>query len=429
MRRDKMSSSRHGDAQTGADARPDRTGPRSVGPMKLVPSLVIALLLFLAGAPGVGVSPARSHEAPPAKETVIRPGETLERALAKVGVSRAEARNVVRALGSHLNMRHLRPGERIGVTRSQNGTLARLTYWRSPLERYEAHPERDGWRVRRVLTPVQTKVAAVSATVRGSLFASMERFENGQLLAAKFVNLFEWDFDFAADSLPGDQFRLRVEKRYAHGSFIEYGSILVAQYRSAGRQALTAIRFPVAAGEWAYFDAAGRSVRKMFLRAPLDFTRITSGFSHARVHPILGGVRPHLAIDYAAPAGTAVRAVADGVVLSAGWDEGNGLSVTLRHARGYRTMYNHLSKLNVRRGQRVHQRQIIGRVGSTGLATGPHLDYRIMKDGRFVNPLNERFVPGEPVPRSRRVAFQRYLSRFLKQLDLEAPFAAQEPSR
>jgi len=92
-------------------------------------------------------------------------------------------------------------------------------------------------------------------------------------------------------------------------------------------------------------------------------------------------------------------------------------------------MYNHLSKLNVRRGQRVHQRQIIGRVGSTGLATGPHLDYRIMKDGRFVNPLNERFVPGEPVPRSRRVAFQRYLSRFLKQLDLEAPFAAQEPSR
>lgn len=164
-------------------------------------------------------------------------------------------------------------------------------------------------------------------------------------------------------------------------------------------------------------------MRKAFLRAPLDFTRITSGYSHARRHPILGGVRPHLAIDYGAPGGTPVRAVADGVVRQAGWNGGNGLSITLRHAHGYRTMYNHLSKVAVKRGQRVRQRQIIGRVGSTGLSTGPHLDYRVIKNGRFVNPLAEKFVPGAPVPADQREAFQGTLEALLQRLDREAPFA------
>jgi len=175
-------------------------------------------------------------------------------------------------------------------------------------------------------------------------------------------------------------------------------------------------------GKLHYFDAAGRSVRKMFLRAPLDFTRITSRYSQARRHPILGGVRPHLAVDYAAPPGTPVRAVADGVVEAAGRDGGNGLTITLRHARSYKTMYNHLSKVAVRRGQHVRQRQVIGRVGSTGLSTGPHLDYRVMRRGRFVDPLAERFIPGAPVPGSRLAAFRQHRDALLKRLEREAPF-------
>jgi murein DD-endopeptidase MepM/ murein hydrolase activator NlpD len=160
----------------------------------------------------------------------------------------------------------------------------------------------------------------------------------------------------------------------------------------------------------------------MFLRAPLDFTRVTSGFSHARRHPLLGGLRPHLAVDYGAPVGTPVRAVADGVVTQAGRDGGFGLTITLRHARGYETMYNHLSKMDVRRGQRVRQRQIIGRVGTTGLSTGPHLDYRVRKAGVFVNPLGEKFIPGSPVPAHRRGAFSAQVKSLLERLDSQAPF-------
>jgi murein DD-endopeptidase MepM/ murein hydrolase activator NlpD len=170
-------------------------------------------------------------------------------------------------------------------------------------------------------------------------------------------------------------------------------------------------------------------VKKMFLRAPLDFTRVTSGFSHARHHPILGGLRPHLAVDYGAPVGTPVRAVADGVVTMAGWDGGFGLSLSLRHARGYETMYNHLSRLDVKRGERVRQRQVIGRVGTTGLSTGPHLDYRVRKAGVFVNPLGEKFIPGAPVPAHRRGAFTVHVKALLERLDAQAPFPPRVPGR
>ena len=174
----------------------------------------------------------------------------------------------------------------------------------------------------------------------------------------------------------------------------------------------------------AYYDPNGRSLKKSFLKSPLEFTRVTSGFTYARPHPILGGVRPHLAVDYAAPTGTPVRAVADGVVTAAGWDGGNGLSVTVRHRAGYSTMYNHLSRVGagVRAGARVGQRQVIGYVGATGLATGPHLDYRVSKNGQFVNPLGEKFIPGEPIAGSDRARFLAHAHASLRRLEDQAPF-------
>ena len=249
----------------------------------------------------------------------------------------------------------------------------------------------------------------------------MEGLGENAALTARLVNLFEWDFDFAADSLRGDHFRFLVEKRYAGDRFVADGDILIAQYATAGRPVLTGVAYSDGDGQRAYYDARGRSVKKMFLRAPLDFTRITSGFSHARHHPILGGLTPHLAIDYGAPTGTPVRAVAEGVVASAGWAGGYGLSITLSHPRGYGTMYNHLARLEVRPGDRVRQRQVIGRVGSTGLSTGPHLDYRVIRNGSFVNPLNEKFIPGSPIPPQGRDAFQAHVRALLERLEHEAP--------
>jgi murein DD-endopeptidase MepM/ murein hydrolase activator NlpD len=368
------------------------------------------------------VPPALDRPAP--VETTLEPGETLEAALVRSGVERADANGMATALRVSVNMRRIKPGERVVVARDTEGGPAEVTWWRSPSERYEIRLEGDRWAAQVVRIPVDARVVALSGQLQDSLFASMDRLGESAALTAKLVSLFEWDFDFAADSLPGDRFRLLVEKRYAGGTFVGYGDILIAQYRSLGRPALTSVAFEDGQGQTAYYDRSGRSVRKMFLRAPLDFTRITSGFSHARHHPILGGLHPHLAVDYGAPVGTPVRAVADGVVETAGWNAGYGLSITLRHARGYSTMYNHLSRIEVRRGERVRQREVIGRVGSTGLSTGPHLDYRVSKNGTFVNPLAEKFIPGAPVPPQRRSLFEARVASLLERLDLEAPFPA-----
>jgi len=396
--------------------------------------LLFLIPLVLVVAAGAIVTPT-PHLSPPdvapsetETETTLKPGDTLEAVLISHDISRAEAAKVITALRSKMNLRKVRPGERLVVTRGDAGELLRVTYWCNQVERYEISHGEDGWQVKQVSNPVETRVVALAGTLEGSLFESMERMGEGPTLTAKLVNLFEWDFDFAADSLAGDRFRLLAEKRFVNGEFIGYGNIRIAQYQSAGRRLLTAVGFEAKNGALRYFDSEGRSTRKMFLRAPLDFTRITSGFSQARKHPILGGVRPHLAIDYGAPIGTPVRSVADGVVVLSGWDGGNGISITLRHARGYKTMYNHLSVNHVRRGQRVRQREIIGRVGSTGLSTGPHLDYRVTKNGRFVNPLAEKFVPGEPVPHEKWKEFRERLKLLVEQLDQEAPLDAQAPS-
>jgi murein DD-endopeptidase MepM/ murein hydrolase activator NlpD len=374
-------------------------------------------------------APAAAPEAAPPVEITLKRGETLETALRRAGLERAEAAAIVAGLRGQVNMRRLAPGERLSVKPAAPDGAPEITWTRSPAERYEIRSTDGRWTVAAVRPDVETRVAAIAGEVRDSLFASVERLGETAGLTARLVGLFEWDFDFAADSLPGDRFRFLVEKRYVGDELLGYGDILVAQYASAGRPVLTSVAFEEAGGRADYFDASGRSVKKMFLRAPLDFTRVTSGFSHARHHPILGGLRPHLAVDYGAPVGTPVRAVADGVVTMAGWDGGFGLSLSLRHARGYETMYNHLSRLDVKRGERVRQRQVIGRVGTTGLSTGPHLDYRVRKAGVFVNPLGEKFIPGAPVPAHRRGAFTVHVKALLERLDAQAPFPPRVPGR
>jgi murein DD-endopeptidase MepM/ murein hydrolase activator NlpD len=375
------------------------------------------------------VAPATAAPPEPV-EIVLKRGETLETALRRTGVERGDAVAIVAALRGSVNMRRLAPGERLSVQPGADGKAAAISYARSPAERYEIRPGPDGqWAVSAVRPDVDTRVVAITGEVQDSLFASMERLGETPALTARLVNLFEWDFDFAADSLPGDRFRLLVEKRFVGDVFLGYGDVLVAQYASGGHSLLTSVAFDDTAGRREYYDASGRSVKKMFLRAPLDFTRVTSGFSHARFHPVLGGYRPHLAVDYGAPIGTPVRAVADGVVTQAGWNGGYGISVSLRHGRGYETMYNHLSRIDVRPGERVRQRQVIGRVGSTGLSTAPHLDYRVRKGGVLVNPLGEKFIPGSPVPAHRRAAFAVHVDALLERLDAQAPFPAHPPER
>jgi murein DD-endopeptidase MepM/ murein hydrolase activator NlpD len=363
-------------------------------------------------------------EPPPVRVEAIEieRGDTLVRALGRGGLD-PDAANEIAGLmkRSGANLRRLRPDDSLTVTWAGEHPVS-IVWEANAWLAFAADTTERGWDVRRVEATPEVRVEPVRGQVLSSLFQAVEDVRESPQLVLRLVEIFSSDFDFTADTRPGDRFRLLVEKRYAGDRFVEYGRILVAQY--LGARVLTGVGFEQGRGRLAYFDPAGRSLRKSFLKSPLEFTRITSGFTYARPHPILGGVRPHLAIDYAAPVGTPVRAVADAVVVGAGWEGGNGLSVLLHHRSGYQTMYNHLSRLagGVRPGARVAQRQVIGYVGMTGLATGPHLDYRVARNGTWLNPLSERFIPGEPVAAAERAEFLAHAKGLVSRLEREASF-------
>jgi len=353
----------------------------------------------------------------------IRRRDTFVAALLRNNVPSVTAHEIAAALrDAGANLRQIRPGDQLELTREESGRLAMVGYRVDPWKRFDVAETDDRWNAIATETEHDIRVEVRQGEVQQSLWDAVEKGAITPSALLELVQIFESEFDFAADAQPGDLFRLLVETRYAEGVLVDYGRIIAAQYVSADRT-LTGVGFEEQ-GRFKYFDAEGRSLRKMFLRSPLEFTRISSGFTYRRPHPVLGGVRPHLAIDYAAPTGTPVWAVADGVVLFAGRKGGNGIQVLLRHRGGYETYYNHLSRVGpgIRRGVRVSQKQVIGRVGSTGLSTGPHLDYRVSHNGKFVNPLNEKFFPGEPITKARRDEFVKHAGAMVERLEREAPF-------
>jgi murein DD-endopeptidase MepM/ murein hydrolase activator NlpD len=353
---------------------------------------------------------------PPPISTSLGKGRAFLDFLLAQGIPSDAAMRIVQAVRPHLNLRRLKPEDVIEFHQDVTGALARVVYRQSPVDIVEAWRDGETWTAARREVPVERKIVLVAGTLTGSLFESMEALGERAQLVMDFAEIFAWDFDFTSDSQPGDQFQMLVEKVFTGDQFVKYGRILVAEYESEGKLH-TGIYFRERDGG-GYYTPAGESLRRAFLKSPLEFTRISSGYSRARRHPILGGFRPHLAVDYAAPGGTPIWAVADGTVEFAGWLGGNGYTVTLRHRANFRTMYNHLSRFGrgIRTGTAVKQRQVIGYVGTTGLSTGPHLDYRVIKDGRFVNPLKQTFLPGKPISPSARPAFIEARDSLLAQL-------------
>jgi murein DD-endopeptidase MepM/ murein hydrolase activator NlpD len=381
-------------------------------------------------APAPAPAPEPTIVAAPAEprvrtETVtLRRGDTLVRALGRLGIDRRASTSIADALrAGGADLRRMRASDELAITWTLEGEPVSVRWEPSPWLGFMAVATDAGWEIRRAETRPDVRVEAVGGEVRRSLFEAVEAMGESPQLVLELVEIFSSDFDFTADTRSGDRFRLLVEKRYAGEQFVDYGQVLVAQYLSDGRM-LTGVGFEPSGGRTAYYDLDGRSLKKSFLKSPLEFTRITSGFTYARPHPILGGVRPHLAVDYGAPVGTPVRAVADGTVVLAGWNGGNGIQVHLRHFSGYETVYNHLSRLapGLRAGSRVGQRQVIGYVGSTGLSTGPHLDYRVAKNGRFVNPLDEKFIPGQPLDGAEHGRFLKEARALVRRLEDAAPF-------
>ena len=254
----------------------------------------------------------------------------------------------------------------------------------------------------------QTTVTAVRGRIdeeHPSLIAAMEATGENLTLAIDLAELFSGQIDFQSDLQPGDTFELLFEKSMRDGQFSNYGAILGARFTNEGREYQAFRWINPATNKAAFFDENGRSLKRVMLKSPLKFdARLSSGFTRRRFHPVHHTYRPHLGVDYAAPTGSHVVAVADGVVVSAGWAGGGGRQVRLRHSGGLESYYLHLSAFakGIRAGVRVEQGQLIGRVGMTGTATGPHLDYRLRKNGVFVDPRREhsRQPPGEPIPAS-----------------------------
>jgi len=277
------------------------------------------------------------------------------------------------------------------------------------------------------VVPYVKETAVVS--VRGqidadhpSVIAAMEETGETVQLAMSLAEIFAGQIDFDSDLQRGDHFEVLVEKSSHDGQFAGYGAIVGARFETDGRD-LRAVRWTDPSnGRADYYDENGRSLKRFFLRTPLRFEpRITSGFSRSRLHPVFRTYRAHLGIDYAAPTGAPVVAAASGSVISAGWSGGGGNMVHLRHASGFETYYLHLSAIakGVRPGARVDQGQLIGRVGATGTATGPHLDYRLRKNGVFVNPLIEhrKLPPGEPVSAASLDAFRARRDDTMRTMD------------
>jgi len=359
--------------------------------------------------------PAGPSSAPPTDvrtlRGVIRAGVGFAENLALAGLDPQMIPNIVKRLAPALDFRRLQVGDRFTVVLEPGGDLVSLTYEKGPLEALVLRSTPGGWETEFAALPAENRVIEVRGNIRSSLFEAMDRAGEGDALTLAFAELFAWDIDFTHEMQPGDSFRVVVEKIYRERRFVQYGRILAAEYRQ-GDGAHQAYFFPWPDAHGEYYTAEGRSVRASFLRSPISYTRISSGFSGARLHPILKKVRPHLGVDFAAPEGTPVWAPADGRVVKRGRDSAGGNQIALRHGSGYETHYLHLSRFatGLKVGDRVRQKEVIGYVGSTGLATGPHLDYRVRRSGAWVNPVKEAFPRAERLPPEFAAEFAEYRS-------------------
>ena len=304
------------------------------------------------------------------------------------------------------DLRNLRAGNEMSIGRSVLGDLREVRYSIDADRVLSIAPRGDDFHSEIETIPSETDTVGVNGKIDGSLFQAVTDAGEKPELAMRLAAIFAWDLDFYTDPRPGDTFRVVVEKKkLANGETISYGRILAAEYNNAGHK-YGAVLFHDDSGNAVYYTPEGKSMKKAFLHSPLKFAApITSHFSYSRFHPILKQYRPHLGIDYGAPMGTPVQTIGDGKVIFAGMKGESGNLIEIQHSNGYTTYYMHLSRILVRNGAHVEQGERIGLVGMTGLATGPHLDFRIQFRGQFLNFERLPLPPSDPVAKSDWIEF------------------------
>lgn len=361
----------------------------------------------------------------------IRPGESFFQAMRAMGFGPGTVQSVMNAGQQAQSLLDLKPGQVLRAS-AADGQLLALDLEIDPLNKLEVRRDFDGYSALLHTRPTQTVQTQTAGVINSSLYMSAQQAGLSDRLILELAEMFGWDIDFTQDLQPGDRFAVIYNELTLDGEKVRDGDILAAEFVNKGN-ILRAVRYTDPDGRVAVYKPDGSSMRKAFSRNPLPVTRITSRFNPNRLHPIFKTVRPHRGVDYGAATGTPVRVTGDGQVAFAGRQGGYGNVVTVDHGRGNRTLYAHLSRFapKMRIGQRVNQGQVIGYVGSTGWATGPHLHYEFQVNGQTKDPLTVALPNAQPLPDAYRRHFLTQTSGWVAKLDALATrrVAQTDPAR
>jgi len=358
------------------------------------------------------------------QKVVLQPGDASVSALSKLGFPFAEAMQMSQASKSVYSLRQVRAGQ--AFWREDDESLVHVYYNIDSEQRLHLYASQgETWQAEVQPREINRRRARASGEIEDSLFSAALAAGMDERTTMNLIDIFSWDIDFARDLRTGDRFTVLYEEQYDESGKLLNSVILAAEFVNNG-ETYQAVRYELANGNSEYFTPDGRSMRKTYLKSPVKFSRISSRFSTSRKHPVLGYTRAHRGVDYAASSGTPIRAIGDGRVVTARWKGGYGRFVEVKHTNSaHSTAYAHLRAYGrgIKRGKRVKQGQIIGYVGMSGLATGPHLHFEFRVRGRAVNPLAIKHAPARPVPNHEMEQFKAVADQIVDRLN--APLLAQ----
>ena len=348
----------------------------------------------------------------------IKTGNTLSSLFSKAGYNDKIMYSVINSTKGAKSLSNIFPGEQIAFLRNESNQLSKIKLIRSPLESIVFHKTPKGTFEKNIVTRTpDIHIAYAEGEIKSSLFLAGQKAGLAQAQIMELANIFGWDIDFILDIRSGDNFSFIYQELYLDGEKYKNGKILAANFNNQGRE-LSAVLFKQANGTNNYFTPDGKSMRKAFIRTPVDFARISSHFNLRRKHPVLHKIRAHKGTDYAASRGTPIKATGDGKIIHKGRKGGYGKAVIIQHGQKFTTLYAHMSKYakGMKHGKRVKQGQIIGYIGSTGLASGPHLHYEFRVNGVHKNSLKVKLPHASPIPKNELASFKQQTSTHLAQL-------------
>ena len=354
------------------------------------------------------------------REVAVVKGDTLSTLFEKVGLPATTVHEVLASDKQAKQFSQLKKGQILQFELSPEGQLKQLHSKISELESISLSRTDKGYTFGREISKPNVRTAYVHGVINSSLSQSAQRAGLSHTMTMEMANIFGYDIDFAQDIRKGDEFDVIYEQKVVNGKTIGTGNILSARFTNHGKS-YSAVRYTNKQGNTNYYTADGNSMRKAFIRTPVDFARISSKFSMGRKHPILNKIRAHKGVDYAAPRGTPIKAAGDGKVLLAGRRGGYGNTVIIQHGNTYRTLYGHMQGFakGVRTGGTVKQGQVIGYIGTTGLSTGPHLHYEFQVNGVHVDPLGQKVAMADPISKAERARFLAQSQPLMARMDQE----------